>query len=174
MNEIREARFFKTWNYSFIPMNIREFSFKFLNNRLILNANRAKMLNNPDLAPCTFCAVQNIIDPEKEKIGHLFKDCNFVRPILRDYFAIFFGTPYVWNKKWQLIGAPSNFTSAEALLINVEIITVNAYIFNCKRLGTLPNLEDLKYHVNYYRDIYSYSSTYKKFWTSWLTGVQAL
>ena len=43
----------KNWSYNFIPMNVREFSFKYFNNMLSLNNKLARFVNGR-AQDCTF------------------------------------------------------------------------------------------------------------------------
>jgi exonuclease III len=67
----RELIFQKTWTFSFLPINLRCFAFKLCNNRLLLNAHKAKFINNHS-ADCTFCVMSNRGGGEKERQRGIF------------------------------------------------------------------------------------------------------
>ena len=136
----------------------------------MLNAQKARMLNNQNLAGCTFCTLRNVQQPIKEKSYHFFCDCLPVFSTVESYFSTFFNNQNVWSKKWQLIGAPPFFNNAEAMILNIEIMTINLFIWNCKKLNTLPTLDNLNYHINYYREIFLFSKRYKEAWGAWQRG----
>ena len=63
------------WSYNFIPMNTREFSFKYFNNTLSLN-NRLAHFVNGRAQDCTFCRISNVQPAPAETFGHFFFDCS--------------------------------------------------------------------------------------------------
>ena len=148
-------------------MNLRSFIFDFLNNMLKLNSNLARMLNDPSRAACTFCSIGNILPPPSEKPPHLFAFCPLSRPTIETHMTTFFGHPSPWEPEWQILGAPDRYTSDQAFIINIEILTVNFYLFNCRKEKVTPNTNDLKYHMNYYTEIFSFSKRYKNLLEAW-------
>ena len=163
----REERFFITWTTTILPMNVRSFIFNFVNNMLKLNSNLARMLREPDRAFCTFCTLCNYVDPPSEKPPHLFALCPLVKPTVESHMNSFLKTPNTWTPEWQILGAPDNYNIDFALIINIEIHTVNLYTFNCRRQKILPNNPDLKYHMNYYREIYKFTKRYRIALEAW-------
>ena len=168
----RERNFFKCWSYSFLPMNIKNFIFKFCNNMLTLNAQRARMNRNQDLAPCTFCTLDNNIqNPEKEKSPHLFRDCPKIQNVKNTYLTNFFNRKnLIWENNFSILGAPETYSDVYLFIINIEIHLVNFFLFNCRGLKKLPTREDLEYHLKYYRDIMCFSKRYKREWVKWDPG----
>ena len=72
------------WNFNFLPMRIREFSFKLFNNSLSLN-NRLAHFAPGRGQDCTFCVASNVIPAQSETFMHFFFDCDAVRK-LREIF----------------------------------------------------------------------------------------
>ena len=64
------------WGFTFVPMNIREFSFKFFNNSLGLNQRLAHFVEGRG-GGCTFCSLNSAnngpVPPET--FTHFFFDC---------------------------------------------------------------------------------------------------
>ena len=77
-------KFLSFWGFSFLPMNIREFSFKFFNNSLGLNQRLARYVGGRG-EECTFCSIVNNGPNVPETFIHLFFDCYTSRNI-RDWF----------------------------------------------------------------------------------------
>ena len=170
----RESRFFLSWTKSFIPMNVREFAFKFLNNFLTLNSNRARMLNNENIAKCYFCEHHPVInlDPiPNENVRHFFLQCNTTENILRVYFRDFLDNGsfnwFLWNRNLLLIGAPSFLENERALILNLELILAAFFLFQCKLRKLNPTLARLKEHCNYYRDIFLLALVYRRGYNRW-------
>ena len=174
LDPVRESRFFLIWTTSYMPMNIREFAFKFLNNFLHLNANRAKMLRNEDLAKCYFC--ENFANDQAQLIAHenyrhFFLQCPISNDPVNIYFREFLirGSLgwIIWSRNLLLIGAPVFLDIERALVFNIELITVAFFLFQCKIRKLCPTLDLLKDHCEYYREIYSFSPAYKRAWRKW-------
>ena len=163
----REEKFFITWTSSAMPMNLRSFIFEFLNNMLKLNSNMAKILNDPSKAPCTFCTIERLFPPPSEKPPHLFAFCPISSPLIEAHMATFFGHPSPWEPEWQILGAPDRFTMDQAYIINIEILTANYYIYNCRKEKKAPNAPDLQYHMNYYISIFSFTRRYRNLLEAW-------
>ena len=75
-------KFLSWWGYSFLPMNLREFSFKFFNNSLGLNQRLARYLGGRG-EECTFCLLANNFGPNlPESLLHLFYECDTTATIM--------------------------------------------------------------------------------------------
>ena len=68
----REKKFINVWKFSFLPMNIRDFSFKYVNNLLYLNAQLAHFSNSVTNPSCSQCTRSLILPAPKESILHFF------------------------------------------------------------------------------------------------------
>ena len=69
------------WGNSFLPMDLREFSFKFFNNSLGTNQRIGNFIEGRGQG-CTFCTVANNGPILVEKFMHLFFDCPIVADIM--------------------------------------------------------------------------------------------
>ena len=67
----------KFWCFNFLPMNLREFSFKFFNNSLSLKSRLAHFVVGIG-QECTFCLMINNGPVLRETFLHLFFDCHVV------------------------------------------------------------------------------------------------
>ena len=161
-NPEREKSFFKTWNLSFIPVSIRESFFKFLNNKLFLNANIAHFDEQVD-PTCTFCKALRNFPAEKETYRHLFYTCTATSNISVSYFNKFFqGTRYNWEPNFILLGANNNLPEAIQLVINVEIATFIHFILEHRKNNKIPLLRNLEAQTSGLREIYMKSKVYQK------------
>jgi hypothetical protein len=69
-------KIFSFWNTHFLNVKISEFSFKFFNNALGLNARVAHFVQGHDEA-CTFCSLKKVNPVPRETFDHIFFHCNF-------------------------------------------------------------------------------------------------
>ena len=79
------------WNYSFLPNNLRVFSFQFFNNSLATGPRLAGRYRN-DAAQniderCTFCLKGRIGVQMRETFLHLFFDCSFVQNCINTHIS---------------------------------------------------------------------------------------
>ena len=72
------SNFVGIWNLSFIPNKLRDFIFKFYNNKLGLNTRTSHF--GGDTRACTFCFLLKRDDTD-ETFAHLFYDCPAVEQI---------------------------------------------------------------------------------------------
>jgi len=161
-----EERFVNVWNLGFLPINIREFAFKFLNNLLCLNSNLAHF---SDINPaCTMCTLSNNLPPQKENYLHFFGHCPSNTNILLQYFNMFFAnTNIIWESSFIFVGAPTFLNHSSSVVINVEIILVAYFLFQCRLKKKLPLLNNLNNDMKSHRDILSLSSKYNKYFLKW-------
>ena len=76
------------WSNNFLPMDLREFSFKFFNNSLGTNQRLSNFI--PGRAPgCSFCTLKNHGPIPIETVVHLFFDCDSVQPIMNWFETTF-------------------------------------------------------------------------------------
>ena len=54
---LRETRWIKVWNLSFLTLDIRDFSFKMINNKLNFNASLANFYESVQNSACSFCTL---------------------------------------------------------------------------------------------------------------------
>ena len=72
------------WSNNFLPMDLREFSFKFFNNTLGINQRIVNYVNGRT-AGCSFCTINNNGPIPTETFIHLFFDCPQVTAV-RNWF----------------------------------------------------------------------------------------
>ena len=171
LSQERENAFYNTWNLSFLPINVRDFAFKFLNSKLYLNGQISHLPNQDNIGSCTFCTLNGI--QNRETYEHFFINCNTVKNIMREYFVLFLNSKdFDWDQKMCLIGTDYNLFKNDVFITNLEIITALFYIANCRSKKTLPNIVQLEQHMHNYREIYRLSNRYNRSWLKW-EGVQA-
>jgi hypothetical protein len=88
-SEVTMSNILGTWNYSFIPNKIRDFSLKFFRNILGLNSRVAHFNQNVDES-CTFCVMSNSRPPNRETFLHLFFDCAYTVHLHERFLSNFF------------------------------------------------------------------------------------
>ena len=136
-----------------------------------LNANRARRLQDPELAFCTFCTIRNVNPLPSENFKHLFMECPSISNLLLDYFRDFCGRyQFDWELYYMNIGAPNFLDYSRSLILNIEILTVAQYVFGCKRKKMLPFRRDLNEHTTFYHEVFLYSKKYKSAKEIWDGG----
>ena len=128
----REKRFYKTWSIYFLPINIKDFATKLLNNKISFNANLAHFHNvSPN---CYFCSKNNphqLIPKETAK--HFFTECQTTTTIFQEYFLSFLSHKnIIWDNIFCLVGCPSEIKNDWATVLNIEILLVNQYVLSIK------------------------------------------
>ena len=164
----RESRWISCWNFSFLPMNMRDFAFKFLNNGLLLNANLAHFDNLNVDPSCTLCSLSKRNPPPKENYPHFFLYCNTNINISLVYFSNFLANSNItWDQKFFFLGAPTNATNWCSMIINVEIILVSFFLFQCRTEKKIPLINNLMYFTKSNRNILLLSCKYYRAWVKW-------
>ena len=87
----RELNFQKCWSTSYLPMTIREFSFRMINNTNALNA-RINHRDDEVNDYCSYCLIDNEHTSNRETLEHFYGQCNtvsnFTNEIFREKFNI--------------------------------------------------------------------------------------
>ena len=91
------------WGFSFLPTNLREFSFKFFNNSLGLNSRLPHFVAGRG-GGCTFCSTNELYNGPvpAESFLHFFFDCTTTR-LLREWFEASFMPEIVLNSRDEKI-----------------------------------------------------------------------
>ena len=146
-------------------MNIRDFAFKFINNQVYLNANLSHFNNLNINAACFQCTVALNLPPPKESYPHFFMYCPLNNTIIKDYFDLFLShTNINWFSCFSLLGAPSNISFYMSLILNIEIILVNNFLYKCKIAKKNPSINLLTSMNNDWRKTFLCFEKYKSAW----------
>ena len=154
IDSVREILFHKVWQHQFLPIDLRHFALKFVNNYYKLNVH----LNGRDPlipADCSFCTTNYIaLGAEREKIDHFYGKCNISRKFATDYFNEFLQFVNVdFSPDWLLIGAPSTIAFDLIFVINIEIIFLNYFMYNCRFKKTKPKINDFLNYMSWNRKV---------------------
>ena len=131
------GNFLSLWNLSFIPNKLRDFIFKFYNNRLGINTRTSHFGGNT--RNCTFCTILGN-HTHDESFIHLFFECEVVKNIQnsldRNLFS--FSNDDILEKKGRWFGCQqldreNTFLRLFFLTVQFFIWTANQAIF-CRRL----------------------------------------
>ena len=135
------------WSYNFIPMNIREFSFKYFNNTLSLN-NRLAHFVNGRAQDCTFCRMRNVQPGPDETFGHFFFDCSTttrIRTIFENTLLSELNFRNIMEKKkfWLMGIIPRGNDNSNIFLFLVsQIFQFSMWSFKMqKRIPTIHSFE---------------------------------
>ena len=133
-NHAKRIAYIGTWNLSFLPNELKNFSFFHLNMKHTFNFHRSRFQNIP--AECTFCLLSpspGPIDPETFK--HIFLNCRFVKPLIIKYFSNLTTINCSYN---NILAVGCQFGSPLYYILNLEVVLFCHYIFQCKKMKKLP------------------------------------
>ena len=170
LNPKRESRFISMWNLSFLTINLRDFIFKMVNNKLAFNANVHHFSNIDISQECTLCILSKLRPTEKETSLHIFVRCPTSSNIINEYFDKFLEHSNIpFNINFCLIGAPDNLTYDLSMILNIEIFLVCFFIYKCKCKRKLPLSTNLHTFIQWYKNSVLHKNIrYQKAWTKWL------
>ena len=167
VDSIREIRFHKVWTYNFLPIELRDFSFKLLNNYHKLNGGIAHFNENISAA-CTPCSLKNLRPSPKETLKHFFYECPVNNNFAHTYFNTFLNRINIdFSMDFLLLGAPSILPESLAFIINIEIIMMNFFLFNSRYKNRLPLLRNIQHYTSWHRTLFcknkNYDEKYQRF-----------
>ena len=136
--------FYTTWNWSFLPNNIRDFTLKRTNAKIFLNAQIAHF--NNDIQPfCTWCIRYPHTDPPKETNHHFYFTCPTTYKLLESYFGNIFDSD-IDIEKLIFKGHVSNF-NFEMIYINIEVALFLYFLYDSGQKKKLPSLSAISIAV---------------------------
>ena len=159
----REVLFHKVWQTNFLPIDLRHFSLKFVNNYYKLNIH----LHNTDptiSSDCSFCTTNYVaLGAEREKIDHFFGKCHISQNFAKTYFSSFLqNTHATFSIDWLLVGAPTNLAADLIFLINIEIMFLNFFMYNCRFKRKKPLINDFLQYMSWNRKVLMRNNIYHK------------
>ena len=158
----REKKWLNVWNHSFIPIQIREFGLKHLNNTNKYKCHLSKI--NHNISPnCTFCEQYNLLPAQRETIKHFFIECPNTISLKNNYFNNNLKvTNFNFSMENLLIGAPSYLPDFVIFILNIEILMFNYFLYSCARKGKTPLMVNLICFISNYRKLYLKNGSYSK------------
>jgi len=144
------------WNTSFLPIDLRVFSFQFFNNSLPLGArlvNRYRNVNHNNISDCcTFCQIRNYGVPERETFKHLFFSCPALEDACTRFADKYFSNDLSHVEKMQCF-----FTgSTDEIPHKVDLIVCVLFaheIWQSKLLKKIPNFTTVEFNMRCKFDI---------------------
>ena len=153
VDNIREIRFHKVWTYNFLPIEVRDFSFKILNNYHKFNASIAHFNENIS-ACCTLCTLDKLLPAPKETIKHFYYDCPVSENFAKSYFETFLANVNIdFSIDCLLLGAHSTVPESLAFIFNIEIIFLNFFLLNARNKKHLPLMRNFNHFMCWYRTL---------------------
>ena len=163
IDSVREILFHKVWQTIFLPIDIRHYALKFVNNYLKLNVHLNGNGRNPQISPdCSFCTTNYVVlGAEREKIDHFFGKCNVSKKFASDYFSEFLQNIDVnFSIDWLLLGAPSTLAMDLIFIINIEIMFLTYFMHNCRFKKTKPKINDFLNFMSWNRKVMLKNNSY--------------
>ena len=129
------------WSNSFLPMDLREFSFKFFNNTLGINQRIANYVNGR-MAGCSFCTIFNNGPIPPETFIHLFFDCPQVTAVRNWFENTFLPDIHLANRedkvKFWFYGITPDTNDCTNVFTLTLVQTILFCIWRLKLLKRLP------------------------------------
>ena len=157
----RELAWQNCWTISFLPMELKNFSFKLLNNLHKLNAHKHYFVANTS-QECTLCTLSNLRPAPKETLQHFFFNCPINTNFATNYFDDFLQNFQLnFDSSWFLTGSPILHNFKHNFIINIEILLVCYFLFNCRAKKTLPLMRNLVLYIGWNRRLLLRNSRYE-------------
>ena len=164
----REKFFYPMWGTSFLPMSIKDFAFKIINNQLNFNANLSKFSTTNIDPSCIQCILSNTLPAPRETSRHFFLFCPTNVRIMETYFNSFLQNRLIaWDSSFCLLGAHTNLPFFKKLVLNTEIILVSYFLFECRKNKITPLFNNLSNFTDLYRETFLKFPKYLKCWQKW-------
>ena len=164
----REEMYFGMWNKGYMPIGLRDFICKLVNNKLNLRGQVSHFApdEQQESGNCTFCRINNTINRESYK--HFFIECQTNILFLENYFNEFFqGKGLDWDISFTLSGAPNEIGQQLQIVVNTEIFTILYFVNHCRNKKVLPDIIEAKRHASSAREVYKLLNSYRKCWAKW-------
>jgi hypothetical protein len=156
------------WGTSFLPMSIKDFAFKIINNQLNFNANLSKFSTTNIDPSCIQCILSNTLPAPRETSRHFFLFCPTNVRIMETYFNSFLQNRLIaWDSSFCLLGAHTNLPFFKKLVLNTEIILVSYFLFECRKNKITPLFNNLSNFTDLYRETFLKFPKYLKCWQKW-------
>ena len=158
----REIKWLNTWNHSFLPIQIRDFGLKHLNNTIKYNVHKSK-INSLVSPSCTFCELERILPAQRETIKHFFIECPTTFSFANNYFNNNLRVlNFIFSQENLLIGAPSYLPDFVIFILNIEILMLNFFLYNCAKKKKTPLMCNFICFIANYRKLFLQNGTYSK------------
>ena len=163
VDSLREIYFQNVWKTSYLPIDVRDFSLKFVNNHIKLNANIGRW-DPTQKQDCSFCTQSYVVlGAAKEKYPHFFGVCSITQPFAKRYFNEFLEKIHFdFSIEWLLLGAPSVINKKLTDIINIEIMFMNFFLYTCRNKQKKPLLNDFHNYMSWNRKILMKNPAYKR------------
>ena len=154
----------KLWAATFFDNALKTFIFKLHNNTLGYNYTVSKFVrNHPDT--CTFCDIRETADEARETPIHLFFQCASAEPIVENIFRWALGDDYERMTRRDYFGGFEGENANRNNCLNILGVTVKKYLWDCKNIKKLPEIEECKICITkYVKNWYNSSSKFRLMW----------
>ena len=154
----------KLWAATFFDNVLKTFIFKLHNNTLGYNYTVSKFVrNHPDT--CTFCDIRETVDEVRETPIHLFFQCASAEPIVENIFRWALGDEYDRMTMRDYFGGFEGENANRNNCLNILGVTVKKYLWDCKNIKKLPEIEECKICITkYVKNWYNSSSKFRLMW----------
>ena len=86
-----------------------------------------------------------------------------IRNFANEYFNDFLQNTHVnFSIDWLLVGAPTTIAADLITIINIEIMFLNFFMYNCRFKKTKPRIIDFLHFMSWNRKVLLRNASYKK------------
>ena len=154
----------KLWASPFFDNALKTFIFKLHNNTLGYNYMVRKFVrNHPET--CTFCDIRQTEDEVRETPLHLFFQCASAEPIIENIFRWALGDEHDRMTMRDYFGGFEGENANRNNCLNILGVTLKKYLWDCKNIKKLPELEESRNYIKkYVKNWHSSSSKFRLMW----------
>ena len=150
------GRILGTWNLSFLPLNIRNFSFQLFNNSLPIGSrlvNRYRDHAAEINESCTFCCISKTGVPYRETFFHLFFECPSVSGTIANFVAKYVSNSLNHRDIVKFIFTGIEGTEKHELVDRVINVLFLYEIWCCKTHRKIPSFTTIEFNMHNHFDI---------------------
>ena len=140
------TRLNELWTKNVIDSWQKTFIFKLHNNTLGYNIAVSKFVRGHSPL-CAFCELSRSPDDERETPLHLFFQCRHVEPIIKVFFREILNNDFQVMTRTDYFGGFNYENLFRNSTLDVVNILFKQYIWRCKNIKKLPNIDECRIFV---------------------------
>jgi hypothetical protein len=133
------------WAFSYFPVEIRNFLYKYHGNKLMINARVSKF--RPEIsAECSFCVKKKLLPAPKETILHLFWECESVSLIIESLLKKYLSADP--ERKMFFTGRTGTDNFCKYTMIFCDVVKYS--IWECRWQKKIPVLSEIENRTRFF------------------------
>ena len=164
-NERQSKHFYSMWKWSFLPSNIKNFTLKRINGKVLLN-HQLSRFNNAIHPYCSNCFRYPLTILPTETNSHFFYSCPISKRIIEEYFQNIFDCELdIAQVIFKGHLADNNY---EICYINIEMALFLFFLFNCKLYKKIPSLGYISTSIAFTKKVMINTSVFYRNTIEWI------